>query len=103
MSYCSLVRQSSADDSPAAVGSLSSGYSSYVDVICLPCSNLINNLFILFLYNNNFEGDLGMVSEARLGIVSTADNPQLCGMVPASVRWAHGYNTHNTSLGLPCP
>lgn len=34
--------------------------------------------------------------------VSTADNPKLCGMVPASVRWAHGYNTHNTSLGMPC-
>ena len=74
-----------------------------VDNTCLLCSNLINNLFILFLYNNNFEGDLGMVSGARLGIVSTADNPQLCGMAPASVRWAHGYNTHNTSLGMPCP
>ena len=67
------------------------------------CSNLAENLFILFLYNNDFEGDLSVVSGARLGVVSTADNPKLCGMVPASVRWAHGYNPYNTSLGMPCP
>ena len=67
-----------------------------------PCSDLDDTLFILFLYNNDFEGDLSMVSGANLGVVSTADNPKLCGMVPASVRWAHGYNTHNTSLGMPC-
>jgi len=66
------------------------------------CSNLTDTLFILFLYNNNFEGDLNMMSGANLGVVSTADNPKLCGMVPAAVRWAHGYNPHNTSLGLPC-
>ncbi|DBA68726.1 TPA: hypothetical protein ACH3X2_013423 [Trebouxia sp. C0005] len=65
-------------------------------------SNLTDTLFILFLYNNNFKGDLSMMSGANLGEVSTADNPQLCGMVPAAVRWAHGYNPHNTSLGLPC-
>ncbi len=65
-------------------------------------SNLTDTLFILFLYNNDFEGDLSVVSGANLGVVSTADNPKLCGMVPASVRWAHGYNPHNTSLGMPC-
>ena len=54
------------------------------------------------LYNNNFEGDLSMLSGAILGVVSTAGNPKLCGMVSAAVRWAHGYNPHNTSLGLPC-
>ena len=68
----------------------------------LCCSNLTDTLFILFLYNNNFEGDLSMVSGSNLGVVSTADNPNLCGMVPASVRWAHGYNPHNTSLGMAC-
>ncbi|DBA98865.1 TPA: hypothetical protein ACH3X1_014624 [Trebouxia sp. C0004] len=65
-------------------------------------SNLTDTLFVLFLYNNDFEGDLSVVSGANLGVVSTADNPKLCGMVPASVRWAHGYNPHNTSLGMPC-
>ena len=67
------------------------------------CSNLTDTLFYLLLYNNNFEGDLAMFSGANLGVVSTSDNPNLCGMVPASVRWAHGYNPHNTSLGQPCP
>ncbi len=66
------------------------------------CSNLTDTLFIFYLYNNDFEGDLSVVSGANLGVVSTADNPKLCGMVPASVRWAHGYNPHNTSLGMPC-
>ena len=23
--------------------------------------------------------------------------------VPQSIRWAHGYNPFNTSLGMPCP
>ena len=69
----------------------------------VPCSDLSDTLFILFLYNNNFTGDLSMVSGANLGVVSTSHNPLLCGMVPASVRWAHGYNPLNTSLGQPCP
>ena len=25
-----------------------------------------------------------------------------CGMVPVGVRFAHGFNPHNTRLGLPC-
>lgn len=66
------------------------------------CSDLSDTLFIFYLYNNDFEGDLSMVSGANLGVVSTAYNPKLCGMVPASVRWAHGYNPRNTSLGMPC-
>ncbi|KAL3131461.1 hypothetical protein ABBQ38_007769 [Trebouxia sp. C0009 RCD-2024] len=65
-------------------------------------SDLSDTLFILFLYNNDFEGDLSVVSGANLGVVSTSYNPKLCGMVPASVRWAHGYNPLNTSLGMPC-
>lgn len=66
------------------------------------CSDLSDTLFILHLYNNDFEGDLSAVSGANLGVVSTAFNSRLCGMVPASVRWAHGYNARNTSLGVPC-
>lgn len=65
-------------------------------------SNLTDTFFILFLYNKDFEGNLSMMSGANLGVVSTADNPKLCGMVPAAVRWAQKYKPHNTSLGLPC-
>ncbi len=29
--------------------------------------------------------------------------PMQCGMVPVGARFAHGFNPHNTGLGLPCP
>ena len=35
--------------------------------------------------------------------VSLANNVGLCGMIPNSVRFAHGFNTYNTGLGEPCP
>lgn len=35
--------------------------------------------------------------------VSLANNVDLCGMMPNAVRFAHGFNTHNTSLRRPCP
>lgn len=38
----------------------------------------------------------------KLTYVKVHNNPQLCGMVPASVRYAHGYNPANTRLGQPC-
>jgi len=38
-----------------------------------------------------------------LSQLSLANNEGLCGMVPNAVRFAHGYNTYNTSLGRPCP
>lgn len=71
--------------------------------LCLLCSTLNNTLTTLLLYNNQFEGALDMFSDAStMQLVSSANNPALCGMVPASLRWAHGYNPHNTSLGQPC-
>ncbi|KAI8466186.1 MAG: hypothetical protein J3K34DRAFT_434556 [Monoraphidium minutum] len=57
----------------------------------------------LLLSHNDFEGDLSMLGASRLMIVSVNDNPRLCGMVPASVRYAKGYNPANTRLGQPCP
>ena len=35
--------------------------------------------------------------------VSLANNVGLCGMIPNSVRFAHGFNTYNTGLGKSCP
>ncbi|KAK9813091.1 hypothetical protein WJX72_008864 [[Myrmecia] bisecta] len=57
----------------------------------------------LTLAKNDFSGDLYNLAGANLIYVSTADNPGLCGMVPATVKYSHGYNPHNTSLGQPCP
>ena len=77
-----------------------------IDVIsnCMMiCSQANNTLTTLLLYNNRFQGPLDMFSDAStMQLVSLANNPALCGMVPASIRWAHGYNSHNTSLGQPC-
>ena len=41
--------------------------------------------------------------KSTLELVETANNPGLCGMVPASVRWGSGFNPSNTGLGQPCP
>ena len=35
--------------------------------------------------------------------VAFAGNKGLCGMIPGTVRYAHGYNTYQTGLGKPCP
>ena len=41
-------------------------------------------------------GNLYALSDHYLANVGTQNNPKLCGMVPLSVRYAHGYNSHNT-------
>ena len=46
-------------------------------------------------------GNLYALSDHHLANVGTQNNPKLCGMVPLSVRYAHGYNPHNT--GQSCP
>lgn len=56
----------------------------------------------LTLANNNFTGNLYNMPR-NLMFVEVANNLELCGMVPASVRWAHGYNPSRTGLGKPCP
>lgn len=57
----------------------------------------------LRIANNDITGNLYTLADLPLLNVQTASNPGLCGMVPASVRHAHGYNSFNTSLGKPCP
>ncbi|GLC76506.1 hypothetical protein PLESTF_001790200 [Pleodorina starrii] len=56
----------------------------------------------LELANNNFQGDLSALATARPMYVSTHNNPGLCGMVPAGIRFAHGFNPYGTRLGQPC-
>ncbi len=56
----------------------------------------------LWIDGNNFSGDLSPLGPTRLAFVQVHNNPGLCGMVPASVRYAHGYNPAGTRLGQPC-
>jgi hypothetical protein len=44
-----------------------------------------------------------MLVNGHLTTVMVNDNPKLCGMVPATVRYAKNYNPRNTALGKPCP
>ncbi|MEW5318376.1 MAG: hypothetical protein WDW38_009601 [Sanguina aurantia] len=66
-------------------------------------SKLNGTLNQLELAHNDFQGDLHALANLRFLVVSTSDNPRLCGMVPMSVRYAHGYNPGKTNLGRPCP
>lgn len=61
-----------------------------------------NTMSELTLSNNDFEGNFYSMPQ-NLFFVETANNPKLCGMIPASVRWAHGFNPARTGLGKPCP
>lgn len=51
---------------------------------------------------NELTGDLGPLGSTRLVHATVHNNPGLCGMVPASVRFAKGYNPAGTRLGQPC-
>ena len=66
-------------------------------------SRLAALLTQITLDNNDLEGNLYPLAGHSLINVGTANNPRLCGMVPTGVRFAHGFNPHNTRLGLPCP
>jgi len=57
----------------------------------------------LTLDNNDFKGDLYSLANHRMLSFSANSNPQLCGMVPVGVRFAHGFNFYNSGLGMPCP
>lgn len=57
----------------------------------------------LTLDNNDFEGNLYAVREHEFMNFMAQENPKLCGMVPVGALFAHGFNYHNTGLGLPCP
>jgi hypothetical protein len=43
--------------------------------------NISASLTQLLLSHNDFEGDLSMLGDSHLMIVSVNDNPKLCGMV----------------------
>ena len=64
--------------------------------------NLSNTLNQLELAHNDLSGDLSALGPTKLMHVSLHSNAGLCGMVPASVRYASGYNPSGTRLGQPC-
>lgn len=64
--------------------------------------NLNESLTAILLSGNDLEGDLSALAPAHLIRVAIHDNPKLCGMVPATVRYAVGYDPTNTRLGEPC-
>jgi hypothetical protein len=65
--------------------------------------NELKPLVIFRMVNNSFSGDLYPLSRSHLQGLSTANNDAICGMIPNTVRYAHGFNTLNTNLGKPCP
>jgi hypothetical protein len=64
-------------------------------------SNL-GSLRFIQLAGNQFSGVLDALGQTRLVQATVNDNPGLCGMVPATVRYASGFSAYNTSLGRPC-
>jgi hypothetical protein len=56
----------------------------------------------LHLASNRLEGNLNALSKVRLFTATVHENPGLCGMVPAGVRYAAGYDPKGTRLGEPC-
>ena len=65
-------------------------------------SNLSGTLNQLDLAHNSLSGSLSPLAPLKLMYVSVHSNERLCGMVPASVRYASGYNPAGTRLGQPC-
>eukprot|EP00873_Tetraselmis_striata_P007131 jgi/Tetstr1/427395/TSEL_017559.t1 len=66
-------------------------------------SNLPKSFTSLLVDSNYLYGELDPIADARLIRVSVDNNKGLCGMVPASVRYAKGFSVENTGLGYPCP
>ena len=59
---------------------------------------------IITLANMKMTGNLyGLGGTTQMLLTELANNPGLCGMVPATVRYARGYNPWKTGLGKPCP
>lgn len=65
-------------------------------------SNVREYLTQLHLANNDFSGNLSALAGGHLTTVTVHGNPGLCGMVPATVRYAKYYNPAGTRLGQPC-
>lgn len=64
--------------------------------------NLNETLTSVLVNDNDLEGDLFALGGTHLIRATVHNNPKLCGMVPASVRYAKGYNPRGTRLGQPC-
>jgi hypothetical protein len=67
------------------------------------CRNVAKTLTQFHIARNDYEGDLSVLAGGHITTATVHDNPKLCGMVPANVRFAKGYNPGNTGLGRPCP
>lgn len=52
------------------------------------CRNVAPYLTQFHIARNDFEGHLSMLAGGHLTTVTVHDNPKLCGMVPATVRFA---------------
>jgi len=65
-------------------------------------SKLRPTLTALTLDNNDLSGPLGALAGFSLFRVTVHNNAGLCGMVPASVKYANGYDPTGTKLGQPC-
>jgi hypothetical protein len=68
----------------------------------LLCSRSAANLTQFHIAHNDFSGNLSMLVSGHLTTVTVHNNPKLCGMVPANVRYAKNYNPAGTGLGKPC-
>jgi hypothetical protein len=66
------------------------------------CRNFAPYLTQFHIARNDYEGDLSMLAGGHITTATVHDNPKLCGMVPATIRFAKGYNPGNTNLGKPC-
>ncbi|KAG1671062.1 hypothetical protein FOA52_000733 [Chlamydomonas sp. UWO 241] len=65
-------------------------------------SKLAPTLNQLEFDRNYLSGNLSVLADLKLMAVAVHSNVGLCGMVPASVRYASGYNPAGTRLGQPC-
>ncbi|KAK9814719.1 hypothetical protein WJX72_010461 [[Myrmecia] bisecta] len=64
--------------------------------------NFTESLYNINMAGNDFEGDLGVLANNSLTIITTKENPRLCGDVPPKVAAAQGFDTTETNLYTPC-
>lgn len=93
---------------PAALGSLPNlwrirlAYNHFYGPLPPSWRSLSDTLNQLDIAHNDIDGDLSVLGRTKLMYVALHTNAGLCGMVPASVRYASGYNPSGTRLGQPC-
>ena len=93
---------------PSALGSLPElwrlrlAYNHLTGTIPASFVNLSASINQLDISHNNLSGNLDSLGTSKLMVARIHSNQGLCGMVPASVRWASGFNPSGTRLGYPC-